>query len=630
MATGRPTVVIVDDSAEVRLLVRTRLQLSGSFDVVADGKDGAEAVGLAYHHRPTLMLVDTSMPTMDGLEALPGILTVSPETKVVFFTGFEERSLGALAKQLGAAAFIEKSHPIEQLPNRLAEVLGTTPAPAPRPRLRPVGGPPSTPPDQDQAVLDEHMERFREVFDQAAIGMATLTLNGSIVRANRALASLVHVGPADLVGVDYGRLTSGSGAELDRALQAIQGHGDDLATFEHELPGYAEPHTARATVAPVRDSAGIALYAFLQLQDITAQRAAEDELRRSEERFRLLIAAVEEYAIFMLDTSGHVMSWNAGAQRIKGYPADEIIGQHFRVFYPPELQAARHPEEELRVALAEGAYAEEGWRIRRDGTRFWASVVITAVFDESGRHIGFAKVTRDQTERRLAEEQREQAAEQQDQLLAVTAHELRTPIAVIDGSVSTVMGHWDQLPPAERNALLANVRTSARRLQQLTTDLLTASRLDAQALGLRPTPTSLRTVLTSAVERAEAARPGVRVYVDADLEAEVTVDPERIGQAVDNLILNAIRHGRQPIRVSGERAEDNRVVIRVSDSGPGVEEDVRPKLFERFASSGNTGGSGLGLFVVREITRMHGGEVRYEHPDDSRPSQFVLTLPGPP
>ncbi len=629
MSTGKPTVVIVDDSDEVRHLVRSRLQLSGLFEVVADGADGAEAIGLAYQHQPSLMLLDTSMPTMDGLEALPGILTLAPQTKVVVFTGFEERSLAGVAKELGATEFIEKSYPIDQLADRLAEIVGAAQAPSRRPKLRALGDRPHTGPvDEDQQLLDEHLERFREVFEEAAIGMATLTLNGSIVRANRALARLLRCEPEDLVGIDYGQLTAGAGEDFDRALVRLREDGDDLATLEHAIAGYSEDRTARATLAPVRDSAGAALYAYLQVQDITAQRAAEDELRLSEERFRLLIAAVEDYAIFMLDPEGRVVSWNAGAQRIKGYTAQEIIGQHFRVFYPSEQRAVRHPEEELRIALEDGAYSEEGWRIRKDGSRFWASVVITAVFDDDGRHIGFAKVTRDQTERRMAEEQRDRATEQQTQLLAITAHELRTPTAVIDGSVSTVLTYWDQLPSSEREQLLANVRTSTRRLQQLTADLLTASRLEAESLTLRPTPTTLETILVGAVERAKVATPGVRISLEGGQEIKVMVDVERLSQALDNLIINAIRHGRPPIRAHGFRGDDGEVIIEVSDSGPGVAADIRHRLFERFTAGGHNGGAGLGLFIVREIVRMHGGEVRYAEPDGTRPSRFVITLPG--
>ncbi|GAB3927264.1 hypothetical protein GCM10011575_09560 [Microlunatus endophyticus] len=641
MTSGLPTVVVVDDSDGLRRLVRLRLHRSGMFDVVGDGKDGTEAIGLAYQHQPTLLLLDTSMPGMDGLEALPGIMTVAPETRVVMYTGFEGRSLADVALELGAVDFVEKSFPIDQLPDRLAKIAGAEPQ-ARTARLRMIAGSRRDAGDgHDQEVLNEHLERYREVFDVAAIGMATLTLNGSVVRANAALAALLHCDAADLVGLDYGQFTCGQGAALDSSLEQIR-TGQSLASFEHEIAGYADPHIARATVAPVRDREGAALYALLQVQDITAQRAAEDRFRRSEERFQLLIDAVEEYAIFMLDTEGRVSSWNPGAQRIKGYRTEEIVGQHFRVFYPEDRQRERHPEYELQVALEKGSYAEEGWRIRKDGSRFWASVVITAVVDRQKRHIGFAKVTRDQTERRVADENREHVIELQRRLLAVTGHELRTPAAVIDGSVETVLQH-DQLDPDEREQLLAGVRTSTRQLHQMSADLLTASRLDAETLALHRAPISLHTLLSGAAERARIVHPEVSITVDGDLETMITVDSVRLGQAIDNLISNAIRHGRPPIAITADAgavpiadagpdtapaAESGHdVVITVSDAGRGVDPGVQDRLFDRFVSGPGSGGAGLGLYVVREICRIHGGEAEYRSADDTEPGRFVLTLP---
>ena len=216
---------------------------------------------------------------------------------------------------------------------------------------------------------------------------------------------------------------------------------------------------------------------------------------------------MEDYAIFMLDPTDVIASWNSGAQRSKGYTAGEIIGQHFRVFYPPEEQARQHPEYELRVALSEGHYEEEGWRVRKDGSRFWANVLITAVFNEAGEHIGFAKVTRDTTERQRVLQQREhaaqalaaanseleslnqrlrQAADDQSQFLAVTAHELRTPIGVLGGSADMLSQHWTRLTDEERDELLQAMTTSTTRLRRLLDDLLTASRLQAGALEVRP------------------------------------------------------------------------------------------------------------------------------------------------
>ena len=241
----RPTVVLVDDSKEVRAVVRRLLQSSG-FDVVGEGGDGDEAILLAFRHEPALLLLDTSMPKVDGIEALPAILALSPETRVVMFTGFEEPGLAARARELGAVDFVEKSLRLEDLAGRLMRTLGVDeqgePAPAgstpgdtsygERPGV--ARGP--TPPPREQAVLSEHVQQFRELFDRAELGMATLTSSGTIVRANRALAALMSCSPDDLVGVDYGRLTLGQGDDLDRRLEDISNLGEDLTSFEHDLP----------------------------------------------------------------------------------------------------------------------------------------------------------------------------------------------------------------------------------------------------------------------------------------------------------------------------------------------------------------------------------------------------------
>src|SRR3954469_15491565 len=255
---------------------------------------------------------------------------------------------------------------------------------------------------------------------------------------------------------------------------------------------------ANVVITPLHDDDGRHVGLAKVTRDVSERREQEEALRQSEERFRLLVEAVGDYAIFMLDPDGRIASWNTGAERSNGYTAEEIIGQHFRVFYPPEQQAARHPEHELEIALREGRYEEEGWRIRKDGTRFWANVVITAVRDEHHQLVGFAKVTRDVSERRemLAEQQRsaialaeanarlQQVAEDQAHFLAVTAHELRTPVGVLSGTADTLASHWADLEDEERAQLLDGMRASSLRLRRLLTDLLTASRLQASALEL--------------------------------------------------------------------------------------------------------------------------------------------------
>jgi PAS domain S-box-containing protein len=657
MGKDPSTIVLVDDDTDVRVLVRARLRMSGQFRVVGEGADGAEAVALAERHRPSLMLLDISMPGVDGLEALPRVLEASPTTRIVVFSGFEEQGLADKTKELGAAAFIEKSTSLDALVERLAVITPdngvATPGTPEHPSDSMVGaGPPGRLPF-DQRVLDEHLERFREVFEEAAIGMATTTLTGRLIRANRALAALMRRSADDLVGVSYGELTDDADGVVTAALDDIntRSRSADVVHFEHGPPGPPDDRRFRATLAPVRDSSGRPLYLFLQVQDVTAERAASEELRQSEERFRLLVEAVEDYAIFMLDPDGHIASWNTGAQRSKGYTADEIIGQHFRVFYPPEVQASRHPEHELEAALRDGHYEEEGWRVRKDGSRFWANVLITPVYNEEGTHIGFTKVTRDSTQRRRLEQDREhalqalaaanaqlgklneqlkRAVEDQAQFLAVTAHELRTPIGVLGGSAETLARHLDDLTADERTELVDAMVRSTGRLRRLVADLLTASRLEASSLEMRLEDVRVTDVLDRAVAVVRHTSPDAQILAEVPAGLAVTADHDRLAQALENLLGNALRHGASPVHVTAEKTESGSVEIRVRDSGPGVPEAVRPRLFSRFATGASSGGTGLGLFIVRELARAQGGDATYEPgPPGSAGGEFVIRLPGP-
>ncbi len=621
--------VLVDDSRELRALVRRRLEQSGLFEVVAEGGDGDEAISLVIRHEPELLLLDTSMPTCDGLQALPAILAVCPDTTVVMFTGFEEQGLAERARELGAVDVLEKSIPLHDLPERLIHALYRPPDRlTPAQPLSLVGSEPVSETTAEQRVLDEHVAQFQDLFDRAAIGMATLTVTGSIVRANEALAELMSCAPYDLVGVDYGQLTSGAGSLLDRGLREITARGKDLATMEHVVPSARvpglPPRTVRLTLAPIRDVQRQVLYVFAQVQDISALRAAEVDLRLTEENFRLLVAAVGEYAIFMLDPDGKVVSWNAGAQRIKQYSPSEIIGQSFHVFYPPEDRESGHPEHNLEMARRDGEYAEEGWRIRKDGTQFWASVVISAIYDDTGRHVGFAKVTRDQSQQREHEQERKDLINEQANLLAVTAHELRTPAAVIEGSVSALEG--SPAPTADGERFLANIRSSTHRLRRLAADLSTASQLHRGTLQHRMDDVTLAAILKSAAARLQAAERGVHIDLEVDDSITVRADADRLAQAIDNLLDNAVRHGSAPVTLVGE-ADDDHVRIRITDAGPGVPERLEPRLFERFVSAGARGGTGLGLYLVREITHAHGGEVDYHPRRPGRSPAFEIRLP---
>jgi PAS domain S-box-containing protein len=650
--SGPLRVVLVDDSADVRTLVRTKLRLSGAAVVEGEGADGADAIDLARRLQPDAMLLDVSMAGIDGLTALPQVLECSPRTRVVMFSGFDEEPLALRALELGAASYLTKTSSLDAV---VAELVAAAEG-AGEPTGEPFGdrsgdrssetGPGSAdktagrdPDAAGEEVLGDQVERFRSMFDDAAIGMATMTLQGSIVRANAALARMLGVAADELLGSPYGVALSDDDG-VRHATAAIVERGTDVVTLEHPQVGEAY---RRSTLTVVRDRAGQPLYLFAQCQDVTPQRLTEIELHQSEQRFRLMVDLVRDYAIFMLDPEGRITSWNLGAERSKGWTADEVIGRHFRMFYPDEQQRTGHPEHELELALRDGVYQEEGWRVRKDGTQFWAHVTITAIRDEDGRHLGFAKVTRDHTERMQMLEQQGQyahalaeanarleeantelaaAAEEQARFLAVTAHELRTPLSVLTMSARLLVENLDRLGEDERDELLSGMQGSAGRLQRLLGDLLTTSRLQAATLALDVQDHDVAEVLGPVLQQLRVAHPEATIDVQVPDGLLARVDADRLGQIVDNLVANAVAYGKSPIRVSAVLAGPE-VEITVRDAGPGVPADLRDRLFERFATRGGHG-SGLGLHIVRELARAQGGEASYR----AEQNAFVICIPA--
>ena len=648
-ASQRPTIVLVDDAVEVRTLVRARLRLSHLIEVVGEGGTGHDAIDLAERLQPDLVLLDVSMPGMDGLEALPQIRQRSPGSRVVMYSGFAEEGLAQKALDLGATAFIQKSASLDSLAQDLLDLLGASPdgtaVEEPTP-FADVDGP-AAPHDgwvdttSVEPVLLEHLERFREVFEDAAIGMATMTLAGRIVRANPSMSRLTGRAVSDLVTTSLVELVGSAADDAREALQQVTAGARDVVQLEHGVAGDSDRRLL-TTLSPVRDAAQRPLYLFLQVQDVSAQRAAEERLRRSEHRFRLLVEAVQDYAIFMLDPEGHIDSWNAGAQRIKGWTAEEIVGRHFRTFYPLEQQEARHPEQELVLAIRDGRYEEEGWRVRKDGSTFWAQVTITAVRDDDGTLIGFAKVTRDVTERRRmlrdqqesaralaaantqlasANERLQRSAEDQAQFLALTAHELRSPVGVLGGTAGLLQEHWNEVEPEQRGELFGAMASGASRLQRLLDDLLTASKVRSSALDMQMQVVDLGKGLPTIVREAGLAASPDDVEFRVEPGITVLVDPDRLAQIVENLVRNSLHHGSPPVTLTAE-VRDEMADLVVRDAGGGVPERMRQRLFERFAT-GSRGGTGLGLYIVRVLARAQGGDARYRAEDGA----FVVSLP---
>jgi PAS domain S-box-containing protein len=363
------------------------------------------------------------------------------------------------------------------------------------------------------------------------------------------------------------------------------------------------------------------------------QSRAWQSLRESEQRFRLLVESVRDYAIFMLDVNGNISSWNAGAQRIKGYRASEIIGRHFSIFYPPEARATDWPAHELRVARSEGRYEEEGWRIRSDGTRFWASVVITPVYDASGELRGYAKITRDLTERQRMEEVQD-ASRRMSEFLAMLAHELRNPLAPIRNAMQ-VMG-LKQLADPQLEWCRDVVARQVTHLGHLVDDLLDVNRITTGRILLKRQRIEVAAVLERAVESSAPLLEERGHTLETTLPSTplvVNADPTRLSQVFLNLLNNAAKYTPESGLVSVEAyAENGDAVVCVRDSGVGIAPDLLPKIFELFVQGNRSldrseGGLGIGLTLVREIVRLHGGKVSATSDGPGRGSRFEVRLP---
>ncbi|MGD0530336.1 MAG: PAS domain-containing sensor histidine kinase [Polyangiaceae bacterium] len=336
-------------------------------------------------------------------------------------------------------------------------------------------------------------------------------------------------------------------------------------------------------------------------------------------QFRLLIDSVQDYAIFMVDPDGRVTSWNPAAERILGYRTGEILGEHVGRFHTPDDRAARRPERELEVARESGRFEEETWRVRKDGTRFWANVVITPIHD-NGVFVGFAKVTRDLTARRDAEDERvrlaqaREAVRLRDEFLSIASHELRTPLTALDLQVQSLADRTGQLDPRVATKI-QRIRKSSVRLQALVEALLDVSRLATGRFTINRTDADLVELVVEVADRlAEAAAAaGCQVTVEKRAaHARGRVDTMRVDQVVSNVLENALKFGAgKPVRVVVD-TEGSDAVVTVIDHGPGIREEDRERIFGRFeraAPSRHFGGLGLGLYVSREIVTAHGGSI---------------------
>jgi PAS domain S-box-containing protein len=361
--------------------------------------------------------------------------------------------------------------------------------------------------------------------------------------------------------------------------------------------------------------------------------------------YQLMVESVHDYAIFMLDPAGYIASWNRGAQKIKGYTADEIIGHHFSIFYKPEDIAIGHPQRELEIAVRDGRFEEERPRLRKDGSEFWANVVITPVRDEEGSLVGFAKVTRDLTERRAAEQKaiedaRKVAASEsaniaKTEFLTAMSHELRTPLNAIGGYTDLLSLGLGGPITAQQTEYIERIRRSQQHLLGIISDLLNFSRIEGGQLIYDIAPISLSHVIERVVPMVEpqAEAKSISLITDpAEPNCVVFGDRAKVDQILLNLLSNAVKFtgAKGTVRVRS-KASERTASIEVIDTGAGIPADKLEAIFEPFVQLGRSlssahEGTGLGLAISRELARAMNGELRVSSRLGSG-STFTLTLP---
>lgn len=379
------------------------------------------------------------------------------------------------------------------------------------------------------------------------------------------------------------------------------------------------------------------------------ERLKRKAIEQSEERFRLLVESMQDYAIFMLDPEGRVTSWNTGAETIEGFQHEEIVGEPFARFYPRKDQAQGLPQQALRYAAVNGRSEQEGWRVRKDGTQFWANTIISALLDERKNLVGFSVVTRDLTDRKRIEEVlreseaklRKQAQELEQQLIAsgrlvslgvVTAsmaHEFNNPLGIIMGFTQELLG--ESVPGSRTHQALKIIDEETRRCQRIIQELLQFARPRSTDLCPTDIKQAIDKTVNMVTNRLYKQKIDTDISVDNDLPL-ISADPQQLEQVFVNLFLNAIdampNGGTLAVQANLKSIDGEApvVTIAVTDNGAGIDEADLSKIFQPFFSAKKGKGIGLGLSICDRIVQNHGGTIAVES-KPGKGTSFKIHLP---
>lgn len=682
----RPLVVVIDDSATFRAEVQEALEQNG-YDVAVE-VNGEEGLRLISNMRPDAILVDQHLPGIEGPEIIRQVRTdgVLRRTPCLLLTASEERADEVRALAAGADDFVHKHAGCEIVLTKLTALLRRSRATATAPVLSSLLAPKRIlAVDDSSTFLNQLCDELRaEGYDVVAAHSGAEALE--LLAAQPVDCILLDLVMPGMSGQETCRRIKAEPAwrdipliiltalnEAEAMIEGINAGADDYITktgefgilkarlhaqlrrkqFEDENREIREQlHRREMQALETLTLRQVNEQLERRVQERTAELARTNEsLRQSEERFRLMVEGVQEYSIVMLDAEGRVISWNEGAERLSGYTTDEVIGQPFTRFYPEDDLSRGLHENELVIAAEQGRFDTEGWRVRKDGSRFWASVVVTAIRDPQGHLRGFSKITRDMTARKQAEEeirrlnaslelrvrertrQLEEANRELESFSFSVSHDLRAPLRAINGFTAMLSRRAGPKLDDESRRYLQVVQESAERMGQLIEDLLGLARVTRQPL--RRERVDLAHEAKTIIANLRTTSPAERV-VDVEVGDGLVTDGDRglLRIVLENLLSNAWKFTSKCERARilfGRQSTDGQPpVFFVQDNGAGFDMKHAGKLFgafQRLHDASEFTGTGVGLATVARVVARHGGKVWAESAV-GKGATFYFTLNG--